>query len=128
MHVAAVDAPLTASAIDAAVDECAMLKQRALHVLAWDWETGRCDLVVESARKKGVQLRLLQIPREAMEQQAAGYGSLRFFSLAYLEAEIKQPDPLAVQVTLKDFVVLNPELIPEDVRGRVKTWSDYIDY
>jgi adenine-specific DNA-methyltransferase len=128
VHVASVDAPLTASAINAAVDECAMLKQRELHVLAWDWETSRCDLVVESAGKKGVRLRLLQIPREAMEQEAAGYGSLRFFSLAYLEAEIKQPDHLTVQVALKDFVVLNPELIPEEVRGRVKTWSDYIDY
>jgi adenine-specific DNA-methyltransferase len=99
-----------------------------LHVLAWDWETSRCDLVVESAGKKGVRLRLLQIPREAMEQEAAGYGSLRFFSLAYLEAEIKQPDHLTVQVALSDFVILHPELLPEDVRGRVETWSDYIDY
>ncbi len=128
VHVAAVDTPLTTSAIDAAVDECAMLKQGELHVLAWDWETGRCDQVVESARKKGVRLRLLQIPREAMEQEAAGNGNLRFFPLAYLEAEIKQPDHLTVQVALKDFVILNPELIPEDVRGRVNAWSDYIDY
>jgi adenine-specific DNA-methyltransferase len=128
VHVAAVDTPLTTSAIDAAVDECAMLKHRELHVLAWDWETGRCDLLVESARKKGVRLRLLQIPREAMEQQAAGNGNLRFFPLAYLEAEIKQPDHLTVQVALKDFVILNPELISEDVRSRVETWSDYIDY
>jgi adenine-specific DNA-methyltransferase len=104
------------------------LKQRSLHVLGWDWETGRCDLLVESARQKGVKLLLLQIPRELMEQDAAGNGNLRFFSRAYLEAEIKQPDHLTVQVALKDFVVLNPELIPGDVRGKVKTWSDYIDY
>jgi hypothetical protein len=31
-------------------------------------------------------------------------------------------------VRLTDFVILSPELIPEDVRGRVKAWSDYIDY
>jgi DNA modification methylase len=128
VHVAPVDTPLTTSAIAAAVDECAMLKQRALHVLAWDWDTKRCDLVVESARKKGVQLRLLQIPREAMEQEAKGNGNLRFFPLAYLEAEIKQPGDLTVQVSLKDFVILNPELIPQDVRDRAKVWSDYIDY
>jgi hypothetical protein len=84
--------------------------------------------VVESARKKGVQLRLLQIPREAMEQEAKGNGNLRFFPLAYLEAEIKQPGDLTVQVSLKDFVILNPELIPQDVRDRAKVWSDYIDY
>jgi adenine-specific DNA-methyltransferase len=45
-----------------------------------------------------------------------------------VEAEIKQSDHLNVQVALSDFVVLHPELLPEDVRGRVKTWSDYIDY
>jgi len=29
---------------------------------------------------------------------------------------------------LKDFVIPNTELIPEDVRSKVKKWSDYIDY
>ena len=31
-------------------------------------------------------------------------------------------------VTLKDFVIPNTELIPEEVRSKVKKWSDYIDY
>ena len=31
-------------------------------------------------------------------------------------------------MTLKDFVISNTELIPEDVRSKVKKWSDYIDY
>jgi adenine-specific DNA-methyltransferase len=128
VHVGPVDMPLNTSAIDAAVDECAMLQQRELHVLAWEWDTGRCDLVVESARKKGIKLLLLQIPREVMEQEAAGKGDPRFFPLAYLEAEIKQPDHLTVQVALSNFVILHAELLPEDVRDRVKTWSDYIDY
>jgi adenine-specific DNA-methyltransferase len=128
VHVAPVDTPLTAAAIEAAVDECAMLNQRELHILAWDWETTRCDLMVESARKKGVKLLLLQIPREVMEQEAARNGDVRFFPLTYLQAEITQLEHLTVQAALKDFVVLNPELLPEDVRGRAKTWSDYIDY
>jgi adenine-specific DNA-methyltransferase len=128
VHIGPVDALLTTPAIDAAVHECATLKQRELHVLAWEWETGRCDLIVESARRKGVKLLLLQIPREVMEQEVAGNGVVRFFPLAYLEAEIKQADDLTMQVRLTDFVILNPELIPEDVRGRVKAWSDYIDY
>jgi adenine-specific DNA-methyltransferase len=128
VHVGAVDTPLTTLAINAAVNECATLKQRELHVLAWDWETERCDLIVESARKKGIKLLLLQIPREMMEHEAASKGEVRFFPMAYLEAEIKQPDPLTAQVALSDFVILHPELLPEDVRGRVKTFSDYIDY
>jgi hypothetical protein len=128
IHIGAVDAPVTIGEIDAAVDECAKLKQGELHVLGWEWEMGLYDLMVEAAKKKGVKLLLLQIPREMMEQQAAAKGDVRFFELAYLEAEIKQPKKLTVQVKLSDFVIPNTDLIPEDIRSKVKKWSDYIDY
>jgi DNA modification methylase len=128
IHIGAVDAPVTIAEIDAAVDECAKLKQGELHVLGWEWEMGLYDLMVEAAKKRGVKLLLLQIPREVMEQQAAAKGDVRFFELAYLEAEIKRPKKFTVQVALKGFVIPNTELIPEDVRSKVKKWSDYIDY
>ena len=137
IHIGAVDAPVTIAEIDAAVDECVKLKQAELHVLGWEWEMGLYDLMVEAAKKKGVKLLLLQIPREVMEQQAAAKGDVRFFELAYLEAEIKKPTSefpqressrTGGQVALKDFVIPNTELIPEEVRSKVKKWSDYIDY
>lgn len=137
VHIGAVDAPVTISEIDAAVDECAKLKQNELHVLGWEWEMGlagpnndvrRPGPVQDLAKKKGIKLILLHIPREVMEQQAAAKGDVRFFELAHLEAEIKQPKKLAAQVTLKDFVIPNTELIPDEVRDKVKKWSDYIDY
>jgi len=128
VHIGAVDAPVTIAEIDASVDECAKIKQGELHVLGWEWEMGLYDLMVEAAKKKGVKLLLLQIPREVMEQQAAAKGDVRFFELAYLEGEIRQPKKLTAQVALKDFVIPNTELIPEDVRSKVKKWSDYIDY
>jgi hypothetical protein len=137
VHIGAVDAPVTFAEIDAAVEECARLKQSELHVLGWEWEMGlagpnnevrRGGPVQELAKHKGVKLMLLQIPREVMEQQAAAKGDVRFFELAFLEAEIKHAKGLAVQVALKDFVIPNTELIPEEVRSKVKKWSDYIDY
>ncbi len=137
VHIGAVDAPVTISEIDAAVDECAKLRQGELHVLGWEWEMGLAgpnnDVrqpgpVQQLAKAKGVKLALLQIPREVMEQQAADKGDVRFFELAYLEAAIEQPGRLAVAVTLQDFVIPNTELIPEEVRSKVKRWSDYIDY
>jgi DNA modification methylase len=128
IHIGAVDAPVTIAEIDAAVDECAKLKQGELHGLGWEWEMGLYDLMVEAAKRRGVKLLLLQIPREVMEQQAAAKGDVRFFELAYLEAVIKQAKKLTAQVALKDFVIPNTELIPEDVRSKVKKWSDYIDY
>jgi adenine-specific DNA-methyltransferase len=55
VHVGAVDAAITTADINAAVDECATLKQRELHVLGWDWSAERCDLIIEadSARSHG---------------------------------------------------------------------------
>lgn len=128
VHIGAVDAPVTIGEIDAAVDECAKLKQKELHVLGWEWEMGLQNLVVPEAKKKGVALLLLQIPREVMEQQAAEKGDVHFFELAYLDAAIEKPKKLTAQVTLEDFVIPNAELIPDDVRGKVQKWSDYIDY
>jgi adenine-specific DNA-methyltransferase len=128
VHVGAVDAAITTADIKAAVDECAKLQQRELHVLAWDWNTERCNLIIEAARQKGINLLLLRIPQEVMEPQAVAKSDVRFCPLAYLEAEIEQPDPLTARVVLKDFVISNPELIPEELRGKVEKWSDYIDY
>ena len=128
IHIGTVDAPVTIAEIDASVDECLKLQQKELTVLGWEWEMGLYDLMIEAAKKKEVKLRLLQIPREVMEQQADAKGGVRFFELAYLEAKIKKPKKLTVQVALEDFVIPNTELIPADVRNKVKKWSDYIDY
>jgi adenine-specific DNA-methyltransferase len=128
IHIGAVDAPVTIAEIDAAVDECVKLKQGELHILGWEWEMGLYDLMVEASKKKGIKLLLLQIPREVMETQAAAKGDVRFFELAYLEAEIRRPKKLTAQIALKDFVVPNMDLIPEEIRTKIKKWSDYIDY
>jgi hypothetical protein len=137
VHVGAVDAPVTIDEINLALDECAKLRQPELHVLGWEWEMGlagpnndvrRGSPMHEIARQKGVKLLLLQIPREVMEQQAVEKGDVRFFELAYFEAKVTRPKKLTVQVELKDFATPNVDLISEDVRSKVKKWSDYIDY
>ena len=130
VHIGAVDAPVTITEINGSLDECIKLKQKELHILGWEWEMGLYDLMVDAAKKKGIRLLLLQIPREVMEQQAADKGDVHFFELAYLEAKIerKMSMKLTVEVVLQDFVIPNSELIPDDVRSKVTKWSDYIDY
>lgn len=158
IHIGVVDSPVTIDEINLALDECAKIKQADLHVLGWEWEMGLAGpsndnhtegLMHEVAKQKGIKLFLLQIPREVMEQQAVDKGDVQFFELAYLEAEIRggtsEPQlsdkhritnnsgqplsvPNPVSVHLKDFVVANTELIPAEVREKVKKWSDYIDY
>jgi DNA modification methylase len=127
VYIGAVDTPVTIDEINLAIDECVKLKQSDLHVLGWEWELGLSNLMTSEAKKKGVKLLLLQIPREVMEQQAVEKGDIQFFELAYLEVEITTPKKLTTAVTLKDFVIPNTTLIPEEVRAKVKRWSDYID-
>ena len=137
VHIGAVDSPVTIDEINQALNECTGLKQGELHVLGWEWEMGlagpnndvsKGGLMHEAAKARGVKLLLLQIPREVMEQQAVDKGDVRFFELAYLEASMEKLKNLRVQVALKDFVIPSAELIPVDVRSKVRKWSDYIDY
>lgn len=137
VYVGAVDAPVTINEIDSTINECVQLKQDDLHVLGWEWEMGlagpnndvrRGGLMHDVARRKGVRLSLFQIPREVMEQQAIDKGDIQFFELAYLKAEIEKSDKSTVKVVLKDFVIPNTNLIPNKVRDKIESWSDYIDY
>ena len=138
VHIGAVDAPVTIDEVNEALEECARLRQGELHVLGWEWEMGLAGrntdvrgggLMHGVAKQRGVKLVLLQIPREVMEQQAAAKGEVRFFELAYLEAKIRRGRrKRTVEIALQDFVIPNAELIPEDVRSKIRQWSDYIDY
>lgn len=129
VHVGAVDAPVTLSEIREALEECKENNIKKLDVLGWEWEMGLHDLVKEEAEKYAVKLATLQIPREVMElsYQEAKKHDIQFFELAYLEVEPKV-EGKRVTVTLKDFIIPNPELLPEEVKGKVKNWSDFIDY
>ncbi len=129
VRVGVVDAPVTLSEIREALEECKKSNIKKLDVLGWEWEMGLHDLVKEEAEKYGVKLGTFQIPREVMELSVADAQKydVQFFELAYLEVELKI-EGKKVAVTLKDFIIPNPELLPEEVKGKVKNWSDFIDY
>jgi len=129
VHVGAVDAPVTIDEVLNCLEECQAAKQKELHVLGWEWEMGLNGLMTGEAKARGIKLLMLHIPREVMEPQAVEKGDIRFFELAYLEAEIKPSrKKRSYTVALTDFVIPNTELIPEEVRQKVRKWSDYVDY
>jgi hypothetical protein len=88
---------------------------------------GLHDAYELDARREGVDLRLLQIPREVMDRRAVEAGDVHFYELAHLETEVAITGK-AAQVNLKNFFIPNPELVPDDLRAQVKKWSDWIDY
>ncbi len=128
VHVGAVDSPVTLSEIQDAISEVKKSNQNALDILGWEWEMGLHDVVEKEAKSSGVKLRLFNIPRDVMDPRAVEKGDITFYELAYLEAEVKINRYSEFVVKLTDFAIPNLDLIPEEVRSKIKKWSDYIDY
>lgn len=129
VHVGSVSCPVTVNEIELAVNECKELGGSEVHILGWEWEMGLHDPIIGRAKQMGVKLVLSQIPREIMESEAARKGQVKFFELAYLEAEITTTKKKGEYVcALTDFSTPNLDLIPAEVREKVKKWSDYVDY
>jgi hypothetical protein len=127
VHVGSVEAPVTFADIQNALQETIRRKQKDLVVLGWEWEMGLHDVVEQEAKKAGIKLSLLSIPREVMDRRATDAGDVQFFELAYLETDVKETKEGFV-IKLEEFVIPNLDLIPAEVKKLVKKWSDYIDY
>lgn len=128
VHVGPVSSPVTLEEIRAALEDAAAGGHAGLDVLGWEWEMGLHELVQDEARDRGVDLRLRRIPREVMDERAVVAGDIVFHELAYLKTSTANPQKRQVTVTLEDFVLSNPDLVPDAVRDKVASWSDYIDY
>ncbi len=127
VHVGATDAPVTIDETEDVMDEMADNGIEACDLLGWEWEMGLHDTITEHARRRGLDLRPRQIPREVMERQVAEAEAVRFFELAYVDLDMRRQGTEAC-VVLKDSVIRSEELIPAAVRERVESWSDLIDY
>ena len=128
IYVGAVSNPVTIAEIEQAVNECKSMKGSTVHVLGWEWEMGLHDPIVGEAKRLGVKLVLSQIPREVMEAEAVRKGQIKFFELAHLEVDLEQKSNGEVVCTLNDFSTPNTDFVPEEVREKIKKWSDYVDY
>ena len=128
VHVGAVDSPVTLTEIKETLGEVRKSKQDAVDILGWEWEMGLHDVVENVAKESGVKLRLFNIPRDVMDARAVEKGDITFYELAYLEIDIYKNRYGEFVVELKDFAIPNLDLIPEDVRDKIKKWSDCIDY
>jgi DNA modification methylase len=127
VHVGATDAPVTIDEAEEVMDEMADNGIEACDLLGWEWEMGLHDTVPENARRRGLDLRLRQIPREVMERQVAEADAVRFFELAHVDLDVRRQAGEAC-VVLKDFIIPSEDLIPAKVRERITSWSDLIDY
>ncbi|MEO8967313.1 MAG: site-specific DNA-methyltransferase [Solirubrobacteraceae bacterium] len=127
VHVGATDAPVTIDETEEVMDEMADNGIEACDLLGWEWEMGLHDTITERARRRGLDVRPRQIPREVMERQVTEADAVRFFELAYVDLDVRRQGREAC-VVLKDFAIPSEDLIPQKVRERIASWSDLIDY
>lgn len=127
VHIGATDAPVTIDELEELMDEMADNGIESCDVLGWDWEMGLHDTISEMARRRGLDLRPLLIPRDIIEPGVRDADAVRFFELSYVDLDVKR-NKREVSVVLKDFAIPSEELIPPNVRERIESWSDLIDY
>ncbi len=127
VHIGDVDSIVTEREIRETVQECASARVKAVDFLGWDFEMGLHDLVDRIGDEHSVKIHLVQIPKETLEVRDAAREEVKFFDLNYLELEHSLKSK-SLAITLKDFVISNPEYLPEEVRQKVKKFTDYIDY
>jgi hypothetical protein len=125
VHIGATDAPVTIDEAEEVMDELADNGIESCDILGWEWEMGLHDTIGERARRRGLDVRTLQIPREVMEREAQD--EVRFFELAYVDLDVRRQKGEA-KVVLKDFAIPSDDLIPAAVREQITRWSDLIDY
>ncbi|MEN9979515.1 MAG: PKD domain-containing protein, partial [candidate division WOR-3 bacterium] len=127
IYVGAVDSPVTIQECIDAMKECKSQGQKELHILGWEWEMGLNDAIEEIAKKEKIRLKLRIIPMDVLDPEAVRRGDVQFFELAHFKVDIKTKGT-QVEVELKDFVIPHTDLIPDDVKDKIKTWTDWIDY
>lgn len=133
VHIGNVDSIVTEREVRETVQECASAGVKSVDILGWDFEMGLHDLVDRIGDEHSVKIRLVQILREDLEVRDATREEVKFFDLNYLEIEHtvgskQQTGEKTITITLKDFVISNPEYLPDEVREKVKKFTDYIDY
>ena len=127
VHIGMVDSIITEKEVRDVLSETQSIGAKFLDVLGWDFEMGLDELVDRIGEEYRVKVRLVQIPKEALEVKSPAKEEVKFFDLNHLEVDYEIAGRKVI-VKLKDFSIANPEYLPDDVRANIKKFTDLIDY
>ena len=134
VHVGTVDAPVTVGDVRQIVTEFRKTlgtgknapRSQSIDVLGWDFAFELNEVARQDAKKAGIDLRLVRIPREVLEKRAVEQGDIRFFELAALTVRTEQAG-WKLSLSLDDFVIPLDD-VPADIQKAVTHWSQWVDY
>ncbi|MFB6212744.1 MAG: site-specific DNA-methyltransferase [Candidatus Magasanikbacteria bacterium] len=156
--VGPINLPVTRGWVENAVEEALDNNITNVDILAFEYEMGLFPRIQEEAKEKGVSLHLKIIPPEVFDKRAVEKGEVKFYDVAWIDAEVSQKKG-KVRVELTNFSVnynQDADLDPaDDLRKRgkkviirngqvvklskdkdgvveeeivTKEWTDWIDY
>lgn len=103
VHVGPLDVPVTQSRLQDIFEECRQKLYTQVDVLGFEFEMGLTPQFIQELKEKGVSVTLKYIPKEVFDKRAVEKGQVRFYDVAYLNANIKTKGK-SVTVELSDFV------------------------
>ncbi len=127
VHVGCLSASVSFLEILKALDECAGLGAKHLHVLGREWGEDTVVPARVEAAARGIDLVLLRVPYEVL-QGSTERSAIQLVEVAALEAHVEASAPLAAVVKLDGFGLPHPDLLPSAIQKRVVRWTDWIDY
>ncbi|MGC8682287.1 MAG: DNA methyltransferase, partial [Candidatus Acidifodinimicrobium sp.] len=128
VHVGPIDYPVTKGEVEECLKEAKDNGFSSLDVLGWDFEMEFNDKILKELKETyDFDLSLRIIPNEVMDKRAVDAGDVDFFEHAFLDVSLSVNDR-KVRVKLNNFIIPNPESIPEELRDKMLKWSDFIDY
>ncbi len=134
VHVGTVDGPVTDGDVKKIVAEFKRAMgtgpgaptTNGIDVLGWDFAFELNEELKQQAAAANVLLRFKRLPNDVMDKRAVAQGDIHFFEMAALEVTAKVTGR-TVAVTLAGFT-MPPDDVPEDVRGKVTHWSQWVDF
>lgn len=133
IHVGSVETPVTVEDIKQTILEFWKLvgKEKTattngIDFLGWDFAFDINETAAQLSKSNKVNVKFKKIPREVLEKKAVEQGDIKFYELASLSVKTKIAKN-QLTVTLNNFII-PPDDIPEEVRGSITHWSQWIDY
>ena len=133
IHVGSVDAPVTIGDVKSIVQEfwksagkSEDIEMNGIDILGWEFAFEINETAKQFAAANNIILKFKKIPREVLEKRAVEQGDIKFYELASLSVETQLTNQKLI-VRLTDFIV-PPDDIPEEVRGNITHWQQWIDY
>jgi len=144
VHIGPLNAPVTMEDVEKVVIECRNNNFNKADILGWEWSYEVNELAKTSAKKNGVDLKLIQIPSvneiksslvgfdlqllkvpdQIVEKELAKY--IKFPEVAYLEIESKLNGEEVI-LKIVDFQ-LSPTAELAEIASKVKDSRELIDY